>query len=225
MPLSLLKRLPPLRTSEHQRWLRDWQVSDQITEAEGRSSLAMVSACTPAQAATITTGPELPVVLRAGLGPGTASEPDALQWLPASRAKFNEAISALASKPGQFWLWPSANGVLSDVPSTASFFRAKESSPFRLFLDPASLLTPDMLPKAEDHLARILQGLAGQATAILLANVEPSGGIEGVQLAPLTRGALSPRLIVDLWRHHAAQTTPVVILDQDVPAQQALLGM
>jgi hypothetical protein len=145
--------------------------------------------------------------------------------MPKSRERFAVAVAELKSRPGEFWFWPSTNGVLSDVPSTGSFFRANQGGPFRLFLDPASLLTPEMLPKAEDHLERIFSALAGSASAILLANVEPLGGVEGVQLSPLTRGVLSPRVMVDLWREHADPGTPVVLLDEDVPGQRAMLGV
>lgn len=144
--------------------------------------------------------------------------------MPAARERFAASIATLEAVPGEYWLWPSADGVLSDVPSTGSFFRSREGGKLRLFLDPVSMLTRDMLPKAEDHLTRIFSALAGLAAAILLANVEPLGSVEGVQLSPLTRGVLSPRVMVELWREFGPAGTPVVVLDEDVAGQRALLG-
>jgi hypothetical protein len=171
--------------------------------------------------------PPAAVLLRTEPATGTAedeAEP-ILPWMPAARSAFQAAIETLRNKPpavGEYWLWPSAGGVLSDVPSTQTFFRG--TSGFRLFLDPASLLTPAMIPKAEDHLGRILLGLGSLASAVLLANIEPLGDVEGVQLSPLTRGVLSPKIMIDAWRRHVPAETPVVILDEDVAEQRALLG-
>lgn len=178
-------------------------------------------------AAQIRSRPPGPILLRTEPSASSADSNDepTLPWMPAARTAFQKDIESLRANPpevGEYWLWPSTGGVLSDVPSTQTFFRS--TAGFRLLLDPASLLTPAMIPKAEDHLERIMAGLGELASAVLLANIEPLGDAEGVQLAPLTRGVLSPKIIIDAWRRHVPAETLVVLLDEDLAGQRALLG-
>lgn len=228
MGLYLLKRLPQLTGEGRAGWLRDWQASDLVVDAEGGETRAVVSALSVGPAAGVGVPAEATVILRTGgsrRGGLEAEDMPDFAWMPKARERFRASIERLEARPGEYWLWPSAEGVLSDVPSTRSFFCSREGGNLRLLLDPASMLTRDMLPKAEDHLARIFAGLGGIAAAILLANIEPHGGLEGVQLSTLTRGVLSPKVVVELWREFGSEGTPVVVLDEDVAGQRAVLGM
>ena len=225
MPVLRLQRLLQFPPPNIPQWQRDWLASDLVVPVDGINTHAIVSARVLSIEPTPDAVPELPVILKTANSSSGGDDGDDLPWMPHARARFDAAVDLLATKGGPFWLWPSAVGVLSDVPSTQSFFRARTHQPFHLFLDPASLLTPAMLPKAEDHLARIFSALSGTAVAILLANIEPQGGVEGVQLSPLTRGVLSHKTIVNLWREHAPESTPIVLLDDDLAAQLALLDV
>lgn len=223
MPLFRMRRLDAQRPEPGSVVSPEWVVSDLIEAVDGLATLAVVSALSVEAASRVAPSGGSPVVLRTS--DAREPEPDVphLPWMPGSRDRFMAAADTLV---GEFWLWPSADGVLSDVPSTQSFFRARSANAsLRLFLDPASLLTSGMLAKADDHLERAFAGLGKSAVAILLANVEPSGGSEGVRLSPLTRGVLSPRRIVDLWREYADPLTPVVLLDEDLAGQRAIVGM
>lgn len=228
MPLYCLRRIDHGRLSAAQGWLREWHIVDQSVDEKGINTLFSISASGVVGAAKFVDRPPSDVLLRTepSTENGESDGEPVLPWMPAARAAFQAATDALRTKPpivGEYWLWPSAGGVLSDVPSTQTFFRG--TTGFRLLLDPASLLTPAMIPKAEDHLERIMAGLGALASAVLLANIEPLGNVEGVQLSPLTRGVLSPKVLVDAWRRHVPAETPVVLLDEDLAEQKALLGL
>jgi hypothetical protein len=67
-----------------------------------------------------------------------------------------ESVEASAISARVVW-WPLATDVISDGPSLLTFLRSR---PQRRFLfDPHGLLTEAMLPKAEDHLARLEEAL------------------------------------------------------------------
>lgn len=228
MPLYCMRRVDENRSDAADSWRRDWHIVDRCTDETGINTLFWASAHNVMDAARVARPAAESILLRTEPAKGSVEDdgPPMLPWMPAARSAFQAAIETLRSKPpavGEFWLWPSCGGVLSDVPSTQTFFRG--TAGFRLFLDPASLLTPAMIPKAEDHLDRIMAGLGSLASAVLLANIEPLGDVEGVQLSPLTRGVLSPKIVIDAWRRHIPAETPVVLLDEDLAGQRALLGL
>jgi len=223
-----MRRIDPDRPEPTHSWRGEWCIAEQCVEEMGKNTLFWSSALGVAKAAAVAQAPPESVLLRTEPAAGHADEiaDPILPWMPAARVAFQTAAESLLTRPpvvGEYWLWPSAGGVLSDVPSTQTFFRS--TAGFRLFLDPASLLTPAMIPKAEDHLDRIMAGLGSLASAVLLANVEPLGDVEGVQLSPLTRGVLSPKFIIDAWRRNVPAETPVVLFDEDFAGQRALLGL
>ncbi len=228
MPLYFMRRIDLDRPDPDHAWRGEWCIAEQCGEEMGTNTLFWSSALGVAKAAAVAQAPPESVLLRTEPAVVHADETadPILPWMPAARTAFQTAAETLLTKPpavGEYWLWPSAGGVLSDVPSTQTFFRS--TTGFRLFLDPASLLTPAMIPKAEDHLNRIMAGLGSLASAILLANIEPLGDVEGVQLSPVTRGVLSPKIVIDAWRQHVPRETPVVLLDEDLAGQRALLGL
>lgn len=115
--------------------------------------------------------PDRPPWLLAHIGWG----PYRPAWLPPEVASFEAAIASLleATQRCQTEIWwrPTHQDVLSDIPSTLSFFRKHPT--FGLALDPAALLTQDMLPRADEHLARILESL-GQHPNLRLLILSPS---------------------------------------------------
>ncbi len=72
---------------------------------------------------------------------------------------------------------PHPRHVLSDVQSCATFLKRRAGQPFEVLLDPAGLLTPSMISRAEDHILRALDALAEHPSvpAIVVANVRPAG--------------------------------------------------
>lgn len=81
-------------------------------------------------------------------------------WMPGPRAAFQElAANFEARHAGRgVAVWPRAGSALSDVPSTNAFMRGHES--WGLVLEPAGLLTEEMVSRAEEHLERIVVSLA-----------------------------------------------------------------
>jgi hypothetical protein len=98
---------------------------------------------------------------------------DAPAWLPASRRAWDDRLALLTALAQRHavrpLLWPHAQDVVSDVPGIVTFCRAQptphdDTAPaadrgWGVLLDPAALLTPDMLTNAGDHLARVRDAL------------------------------------------------------------------
>jgi len=119
---------------------------------------------------------------------------------------------------------PHAAHVLSDPRSCLTFLQQRESRAFALLLDPVSLLTPEMLPDAEDHLDRIAQTLLAhpQVPAVILSDaiVSDTGQIAH---APLAEGAL-PRRVLDRLIDRVRSSDAAAVLLADPHAQRARLG-
>lgn len=88
-----------------------------------------------------------------------------LAWLPRFRDAALRAANELATNAEAFSprtpliLWPKAGDPLGDVPSVLTFLRS--ASPIWSFmLDPLGLLTPPMVPFADDHFDRMFDSLA-----------------------------------------------------------------
>lgn len=158
-------------------------------------------------------------------GAGDAAVPRT--WGPAGRAALDALCDRLApdlDAAGRTLLFrPRAGDVLSDAPSSAAFLHARAGGPFGLLLDPAAMLTPGMILRAGDHVARLLGALAGHPSVagVVLMNVRLARG--GMEPAPLTDGAIAPASIVGAWRA-AGAPTPVVIADERIEDQLALLA-
>lgn len=154
---------------------------------------------------------------------------EGLSWMPGARGELSRALTMLVPelhrRGRELWLWPGAAHVLSDAPSTMSFVRTLAEARVGVLFDPASLLTREMLAHSEEHLERLFELFASleSVRATLLANIEPEGGVEGVRLRALHRGALSPGLLAGLWRRHLAHL-PLIVLDEDVAGQEAVVG-
>ncbi len=150
-------------------------------------------------------------------------------WGPRGRAEFRAACGrlepALRAGGATMLLRPSSSRVLSDAPSCAEFLRARAGLTFGLLLDAASMLTPSQLPRAEEHVERILAvcGLGGVG-GVVLANVEAGDTTDGrVRLSPISRGVLRPEFLADQARRAIPAGTPIVLLEADLEAQLSLL--
>lgn len=158
---------------------------------------------------------------------GGAATSGLATWGPLGRAAFESLCDRLAAElapRGATALFrPHVRHVLSDAPSSVGFLQRRAGGPFGLLLDPVAMLARGMLPRAEEHLARILGALAANPATwgVVLANAQP-GPDGALAPAPITRGAIAPTVLAA-----AAATLPgttrVVLLDADVDAQVALL--
>lgn len=95
--------------------------------------------------------------------PGLFDESPFIWGLPAWE-KFEAALRAVAMLAGarKVLVRPHARHVMSDMPSCLRVLERTSVENARVLLDPAAMLTDDMRSAgAEDHVTRILEGLAG----------------------------------------------------------------
>lgn len=147
---------------------------------------------------------------------------DAPAWLPGPRAEFLAWCHQLEqSTPSPLCIWPTALGAVSDAPSLRTFLAAAEQRgrPWTFLFDPISLLTPTMLPNAEDHLTRLFELLAGHPARHATVLADAAVLNDAVVPAPLGSGSLTA-IVLDRARPRPEQ---VVLLDADLPRQLALL--
>jgi hypothetical protein len=128
-----------------------------------------------------------PVIVWSGT---LADEPfgiDPRTWLPPARQRARETCSELcrlaAIQGRPVWLRPHARHAVGDLAITANWCITPPGDNFRILLDPASLLTEQMLPFASDHLTRIFLAAAGDFLAPRLG---------GIVLANLLRPGAAP---------------------------------
>ncbi len=93
---------------------------------------------------------------------------------------------------------PHPRHVIADAQACMSFLKRREGQPVEILLDPAGLLTAAMLPRAEDHLKRIVDALASHPAvpAVVVSNVVATqGDPDQLEPAPIGGGVLSSELI------------------------------
>jgi hypothetical protein len=120
---------------------------------------------------------------------------------------------------------PHPRHVLADAQACMSFLKRRESQPVEVLLDPAGFLTGTMLPRAEDHLRRVLDALASHPAvpAILISNViATEGDPDQLEPSPIGAGLLSPSLI-RLIAAALPSGKPRVLVGPDPVAQAAAL--
>lgn len=147
-------------------------------------------------------------VFRTGSPPVSVTDDDAMAsfraWGPGARAALDEAIeqlSAPALSAGiTLTLWPHAADVLSDIPSCLSLLRKFES--VELIVQPRDLLTETMLPRAEEHLARIFEAFETHPRLFAFA--------DGCDLGQGERHQLPEPALRTLGRLLETTTKPVV---------------
>lgn len=153
------------------------------------------------------------------------------RWVDAAATP--STSSSPAATPPAILLRPHCRHVLSDVQRCLSFFRPSQAGPagrvygpppaVGLVLDPVALLEPSMLPRAEDHLSRIILTLGPIADAIWLADASPAHESPDdidpplPERRPVGRGVLPTRLIWKLISELDRPDLPV-ILEPDAEA-------
>ncbi|MEL7473734.1 MAG: hypothetical protein AAGK04_10495 [Planctomycetota bacterium] len=138
-------------------------------------------------------------------------------WLPSGRERFGRFASEgteLARSCGSRLLWrPHAATALSDLPGCVALSKMMPDTGMGLLADPFSLLTPDTLGDAEDHLRR-----AGEVFAAI-------DGVEAVVLAPNASARAS--VGVDVMRRTLAPLLDgrwaVILEDGDRIVQRRML--
>lgn len=201
----------------------DWRVSDALVDNAG-SVHAWVSALNPLRDVIPARGWGRGAMVLFSGGAHAGDDEERPAWMPQSRERFTLAAKALDALGGDIWVWPRFDHALSDIPGVQTFLRAHER--FGLLFDPIAMLAPSMLAQAEDHLARMFQvfGPHPQTRAVMLTNIAPGSEIEGVRVAPVHRGVIRPKLIIELWREHCRAETPVVLIDEEVTEQRNALA-
>jgi len=123
-----------------------------------------------------------------------------LVWLERGWDRMKERLAG----PGDCLIRPRTDHLLSDVPSTKLFLRELSGETAALALGPASMLTPNMLRDAEDHLRRIFEALGTSARMVLLEDLDETG-----RPVPLGDGVLPGGLIGSLIQAHVPEGVPV----------------
>jgi hypothetical protein len=148
------------------------------------------------------------VVIGAGAAAGSddPAEASLLAWGPRGRAALEEGVSAWVerSRLGGFevWVWPRADGLVSDAPTVLGLVRKHAGSGLRVFLEPEGLLSASMLARAEDHLRRACEALVPhEATAAVLVSHVGDGAA--------ARGPIGPGLVAMVESAALAAGKPV----------------
>lgn len=100
--------------------------------------------------------------------------------MPGARAAFESGMAAVEAWSGgrRLAIWPTSTGVISDVPSTLSFLRARPH--WKLVLEPLALLTEAMRGSAEEHLRRMAEVLEDHPALMGLVFPRADDSLRGV---------------------------------------------
>ncbi|MEL6795355.1 MAG: hypothetical protein AAFO89_00875 [Planctomycetota bacterium] len=144
-------------------------------------------------------------------------DPDFNVWSPvgwqALRDGIAAATSSLRTHDATLCLRPHAGCVLSDPQGCLNFLRDESLERVELLLDPVAMLTPLMMDKVEDHLARAFEALGDQPAVVgcvLAAAVEID---DRVSHAALADHAEFSELMTGLWRASPLANRPVLVTD------------
>lgn len=136
-------------------------------------------------------------------------------------------VGAIGSGGPSLCVRPRAADVLSDVPSCLVFLRSAAAARARLVVDPIAMLTPSMAERAEEHLERIYEGLAGhtgvEAVVVWNAALGGDGALRPVGLHE--PGLVDARWLVGLAARCAGPGVDWIILDREVEVQKQVLRM
>ncbi len=136
---------------------------------------------------------------------------DFATWGPSGRARWlsmlEEADAVLRARDERWCLRPHARHLLPDPQQCLNLLRSRadrDSGPPRieLVLEPAAFLTAQMLPTAEDHIARAVQALGDrpEVVALIATNVRTirAGDAEPeLALCPVGEGELASAWILE----------------------------
>ncbi|MEQ8850909.1 MAG: hypothetical protein RIB32_03910 [Phycisphaerales bacterium] len=148
-------------------------------------------------------------------------------WGEAAQQRFNAFCAELApqlQRAGRRILFRThARHVLCDPPRCLKMLEqwggTSDAAAFGIAFDPVSLLEPDMLPHADDHLDRLFRFLGPVADALYLGNAHIDD--DRVIPAPLHDGPLDPDRLLALAREHLPPQTPVILGEAELDAQLA----
>lgn len=149
-------------------------------------------------------------------------------WGPVGRQAFEAWCTSL--KPvltrtgGRIWIRSRADHVVSDTPSCADFLTRLAGGGLGLLLDPVGMLTPSMLPRAEEHLERTLSALSNRPgiAGVVLTNVRRSGE-STVEPVPVHEGLLAGSMLARVVRERLPEQVPLILLDRGLAEQMQLL--
>jgi hypothetical protein len=194
--------------------------------------------------------PDAPAVMTVATWSGTLAQSDdpfsadLRNWSVAARSELHDKLDRMGAAAeqrgvtGRLLLRPHARHILSDWHTCARFMSQRETAGDArtgLLVDPAALLTAQMLPRSVEHLERtfeqvglMLRGEVGSSAAIagvVVSNVRRPGGAaevdplgydegEGLIACPLDdpAGVLDVKHLVRLAAAHLTTGTPVVFV-------------
>lgn len=181
-PQLIVRPLSPATSHPH-------AVAELLHPARGR--IGIVSDLNILEASDAAFGAEI-LILRSGWA--LDDDGHSRSWLPENRACLNQFLTSFLSQDAstELWLLPRAGDVVSDVPSIATLLRSVGGPRLGVVLDPAAILTPSMLERAEEHLDRVRTTL-GSAPGVraVVASGSRLGGLG------IGASAVEPRLIAE----------------------------
>lgn len=181
--------------------------------------------------------PDFPVATRVIMPPGFLADeddpgaPDPRTWGPRGWDALIEGVDTLvAQSTATILLRPVAGHVVSDAPSCLRFLRLTSERwntgdvRVGVALDAAAMLAPSMVPLASDHLARILEIVAGEpgVAAVYATNVAADGNL--CRTTPLAEGVVPAEELAALLRHHVPASTPLIVVGADAASDAHLLA-
>jgi len=180
-----------------------------------------------------TSGPDLLACLSGWLPPDREVDPDGA--IPSSFVTWSKAgwdalaevfgwLAPQASKAGKrIGIMPHARTVVSDPQACMTFLRAIEDPSVGLVIDPVAMLTPEMLPDAEDHLLRTYEALADhdRVWMFLMTNTRRSPDGRSLRPAPLHDGELDRDMLIETALRSLPRAMPVAMLEETLPRQLA----
>lgn len=128
----------------------------------------------------------------------------------------------------QLCLRPRAEHVLSDAPSCLTFLRSGAGEMVRLVLDPMAMMTASMMPRAEEHVGRVLSALAGHPSvaAVMVANARVAGGrVVPIGLHRGDDAVMDSRRLIAMVSEHVRPELDWIVLEDDVVKQREMLRM
>ncbi len=144
-------------------------------------------------------------------------DPDFNAWSPAGWQALRDGLAAAAESlrthDATLCLRPNAGCVLSDPQGCLNFLRDDPPGRVELLLDPVAMLTPAMLDKAEDHLARAFEALADQPAVVGCVLAAPAEAKGRVVHAPLADHPAFAAILTGLWRASPLADRPALVTD------------
>ena len=150
-------------------------------------------------------------------------------WLPRHRLTFERSAASVAKAAATLGvrcvLYPKADDVISDLPSLTTFLHSPGGKHWSVLADPTGLLTEEMVPAADEHLARLMAGLLQLERTWALVLRDTATTSTGLRPAPLSMTGLVTAPLLAAWRNaKRAKDIPIVLLADDAPSQRALLA-